>query len=190
MTEYRYCLMYSGQPIEGFSSSNGYPIFSVHDKVMPTLSFTSFESAQSCLEYMLLESFNTFTIADLDYNKLSVGMIEVKFNQMSHISAFDSVFKNALLANNTIALAKILHKCVQCGFRKILPMHCEQLMTNPQILEIYEKNVPYYVQQNMERFMDVGISTCTPEEFGAIILTTSDELLTAIQLDRYNKVSK
>lgn len=190
MTEYRYCLMYSGQPIEGFSSANGYPIFSVHDKVMPSLSFTSYESAQNCLDFMLVESLNTYTIENLDYDKLSIGMIEVKFNQLSHMSSFDSAFKNALNTNNTVILEKILHKCVQNGFRKILPLYCTQLTVNPQISEIYEKNVPFYVQQNMERFMDVGISTCTPEEFGAIILTSSDELLVAIQIDRYNKVSK
>lgn len=192
-----FCILYNGMPIEGFSSSNGYPIFVAHDKFVPGFSFNSYESARDGLTYMiqsLLDQDHPDNITDMSL--LTIGHIEMQVKNFTHYSAFDealtNIMKNSYNNPATIEryVGKIVHRCVRLGFRTTLPMRHRDLINDPQFAKIMDENVPFFVQQNMERFMDVGISTCTPEEIAAIILTSSDELLKAIRIDSLNNVSK
>lgn len=192
-----FCILYNGMPIEGFSSSNGYPIFTAHDKFVPGFSFSNYESARDGLTYMiqsLLDQDHPDNITDMSL--LTIGHIEMQVKNFSHYSAYDealtNIMKNTYNHPATVEryVGKIIHMCVRMGFRKTLPVRHQAIINDPQFAEIFDKNVPFFVQQNIERFMDVGISTCTPEEIAAIILTSSDELLKAIRIDSLNNVSK
>lgn len=185
--------MYKGMPIEGISSSSGYPIFSVHDKTLPDMSFPSYETALSSISYMVLESLRTVSRPEFDVNDLTVGVIEVICREMPPpMSPFDMAFQSLSLATymDLAQLESIIHTCVRRGFKTVLPKMHTILLSDSRFTEHLEKNVPFFVQQNIERFMDAGISTCTDEEIGAIILTSSDELLKAIHIDSLNNVSK
>lgn len=115
--------------------------------------------------------------------------------EFTHISAYDEALMNIMKNqyNNPATIdryvGKIIHLCVRKGFKKTLPQMHQQLLNDPQFVELLDKHVPFFVRQNMERFMDVGISACNEEEIAAIILTTDDELLKAIRIDSLNNVS-
>lgn len=190
----KYCILYDGIPIEGIS--NGNPIFVVHDKQTPSFTFSSYEQAKYSITNMVITAIHhNNNNNNYDLNKLSVGTIETKVQKFTHTNVYDDVLLYVLSSeyNNEardILVAKILQLCVRCGFRKILPLRHRQLLDTIEFKEVFDKNVPFFVQQNIERFMDVGINTCTPDEIGAIILTSTDELLEAIQIDSLNNVSK
>lgn len=196
MTKNVFCLLYSGMPIEGFSAASGHPIFTGNDKFIPNYSFDSYGSALNGLAYMVQ------TVLDqnhdtVDTSLISIGSIKMECQDIStHISVFDTVFDNLVKTWDNSPLVseryvkKIIYLCVRKGFRTVLPEHHQVLFTNPRFVELMDEHVPFFIQQNIERFMDVGISTCTPEEIAAIILTSSDELLKAIRIDSLNNVSK
>lgn len=196
MTKSVFCILYAGLPIEGFSTDSGYPIFSTHDKFLPSMHFNTYSQAQETLHLLVLGTLDIKGNAVFEHEKISIGMIEVKINEGAKTSVYDdSIDRISINSYSTQAqkdrnISKIIHKCVREGFRKILPIRHNDIITRPEFAELYDKNVPYFVQQNIERFMDVGIDTCTPDEIAAIILTSSDELLEAIQIDSLNNVSK
>lgn len=192
-----FCILYNGMPIEGFSSSNGYPIFTAHDNFVPGFSFNSYESARDGLAYMiqsLLDQDHPDNITDMDL--LSIGNISMECRHTMKYSAYDealtTIMKNSYHSPATVEryVGRIIHRCVRNGFRKTLPLRHVEILNDPQFAGLLDKNVPFFVQQNIERFMDVGISACTPEEIAAIILTSDDELLKAIRIDSLNNVSK
>lgn len=191
-----FCILYNGMPIEGFSSNGGHPIFASHDKFVPGLSFNSYESARDGLTYMIQTSLDQEHPDDItDMSLLTIGKIEMQVNNFTHYSGYDEAFASIMkTTHNTPAtldryVGKIIHMCVRKGFKTVLPFRHQELLNDPQLVELLDKNVPFFVQQNIERFMDVGISTCTPEEIAAIILTSDDKLLNAIRIDSLN-VSK
>lgn len=193
ISKQRFCVMYRGMPIEGISSSSGYPIFSVHDKTMPDMSFTSYEGALSSIAYMTIDSLRTADRPEFDVNDLTVGAIEIVMREMiTPMKPYDMAFQTLALATymDISQLESIIHTCVRRGFKTVLPKMHTILLSESRFTEHLEKNVPFFVQQNIERFMDEGINTCTDEEIGAIILTSSDELLKAIHIDSLNNVSK
>lgn len=189
-----FCILYKGVPIEGFSASSGYPIFTGNDKFIPNTSFGSYESARGNLRYViqsLLDNNHDHT----DMDDITIGNIRVECRELGHYSVYDDVLTNIMKnsydnpAEIEHYVGKIIHLCVRKGFRKILPDRHKDLLSEPQFVKLLDKHVPFFVQQNVERFMDVGINTCTPEEIAAIILTSDDELLKAIRIDSLN-VSK
>lgn len=190
-----FCITYNGIPIEGFSSSNGYPIFTASDKYVPNLHFQNYESAKSALAYMIVSMLG-HNHDQTDMSMVNIGNIQVETKQFAEVSVYDealtSVLENSYNNAATVEahVAKIIHLCVRKGFRNILPLRYMEIINEPRFAEVFDKNVPFFVQQNIERFIDVGINTCNPEEIAAIILTSSDELLKAIRIDSLNNVSK
>ena len=196
MTKNVFCLLYRGMPIEGFSSASGHPVFTGNDKFVPNYSFSTYESAVNGLTYMVQAVLDQ-NHDTVDTSLISIGTIKMECHDMeSPLSVFDTVLDNLVKTwdNNPLIseryAKKIIHMCVRKGFRTVLPEHHQVLFTNPLFVELIDKNVPFFVQQNIERFMDVGISTCTPDDIAAIILTSDDELLKAIRIDSLNNVSK
>lgn len=189
-----FCILYHGMPIEGFSSASGHPIFTSNDKFIPNYSFSSYESARDSLTYMI-QSLLDQNHDSTDMSLVSIGNIRMECREFTHISAYDEALMNIMKSqyNNPATIdryvGKIIHLCVRKGFKKTLPQMHQQLLNDPQFVELLDKHVPFFVRQNIERFMDVGISACNEEEIAAIILTTDDELLKAIRIDSLNNVS-
>lgn len=190
-----FCILYSGMPIEGFSSSNGYPIFTSGEKFTPDFTFNSYDSAKHALSYVMTAVIeNGHDTADMSL--LSIGAIRHECHSVGPYSAYDEVLISMMKETYTSPerikyfVKQIIHLCVRHGFRKTLPFKHQEIINDPQFAELFNENVPFFVQENIERFMDVGINTCTPDEIAAIILTSSDELLKAIRIDSLNNVSK
>lgn len=190
-----YCILYDGMPIDGVSTSTGrsIPIFSVNTRIIPNMIFDTHSNASAFLHSILLETLNSPMMNPEDIKYLSVGNVQTTYMKFDDgVTGYDIVM-DAILKNSphyiSLHLPKIIHECVKRGFRTVLPLHHNKLLTSSEFSEHLAQNVPFFVQQNIERFMDAGITTCTPDEIGAIILTSTDELLKAIQIDSFN-VSK
>jgi len=191
-------MTYDGMPIDGISTSTGkaIPIFTANNKILPNMNFDSIAQVEQFLHNILLETLNSPDDQYTKVSKFGIGTISVKMDILpTEHTGYDKVLNNLLKGSTGNVLTKryignILLKCVREGFRTTLPQMHMKIFEIPEISDILEKNVPFFVQENIERFMDVGINTCTPDEIAGIILTSTDEQLTAIQIDSLNNVSK
>jgi hypothetical protein len=191
-------MTYDGMPIDGISTSTGkaIPIFTANNKILPNMNFDSIAQVEQFLYNILLETLNSPDDQYTKVSKFGIGTISVKMDILpTEHTGYDKVLNNLLKGSTGNVLTKryignILLKCVREGFRTTLPQMHMKIFEIPEISDILEKNVPFFVQENIERFMDVGINACTPDEIAGIILTSTDEQLTAIQIDSLNNVSK
>lgn len=192
-----FCILCKGIPIDGVSTSTGItiPLMTFGDKLYPNLTFNNRDSAERHLHQILLGTLVSSLDERTNIGDFSIGMLTTtSMLDYSPINGYDLVLDNLLKTLNKYDLdayvPPIIHQCVIKGFATVLPVMHGKLFDNPVLSRYIDDHVPFFVHQNMERFKNVGINTCTPEEIGAIILTSTDELLKAIQIDSFNKSSK
>lgn len=192
-----FCILCKGFPIDGVSTSTGrsIPIMTFGTKLYPNLTFDDRSSAERSLHQILLLTLTSKLEDRISVDDFSIGILQTTSTaDYSTLKGYDLVLDNLLKNNNQqdikTLVPLIIHQCVIRGFSTVLPLTHRELFDNPDLSRYIDDNVPFFVRQNMERFTHVGINTCTPEEIGAIILTSTDELLKAIQIDSFNKASK
>lgn len=58
----------------------------------------------------------------------------------------------------------------------------QKFLTDPKYIDIVRNTVPIHIQSNPSLYMYSGISTCTNEEKGAIMITSPEEILSLYNL--------
>ncbi len=162
----------NGAPIFGGS----YLEFSSIDQVRSYLTV----SAQICIQngtYSIFENHNYEVAAirqlcDKIYTEPQSALIKT-FNEVRN---FSTEFQRNL-ATSCVVIA------VREGFAKIgleTTEKVQELLNDVKYKSIIEDYIPSYVQENIENFINVGTTTCSGKDKGAIMLTSPDDLLERI----------
>lgn len=139
-----------------------------------------FNVAQKCIvdgNYDLFEKHN-----------YEISMIETKCNKTSFTAyTLEQIF-NTLRDYNTEYELNLIKSCivvaVREGFAKIgldSTEKVQDLLNDIKYKSIVEDYIPLYVQENIDKFINVGTATCSGTDKGAIMLTSPDDLLERIK---------
>lgn len=59
-------------------------------------------------------------------------------------------------------------------------------LRNPKYSNVVECTVPPHMIENFDSFMVYGLKNCNPDDLGAIMLTSTDNILSFLDVDKYN----
>lgn len=75
---------------------------------------------------------------------------------------------------------------IRHGFRVLginTVQDAEQLISDPKYKELFDDILPMHVRENLDRFIQSGTKTCSDDDKGAIIFTSTEEMLNRIEFD-------
>lgn len=182
-----YCIVYQGDIAIDGMHMNGQPIFSQSSY----LKFPTESAAYSYLHANIMGAIKAG--ADLDPMYLSMYTIDfVRMQNNPVVSNLSETITSWYCIDSTMVSEEdkmaILRYAVINGFNyaKVHIEFLDEVLTSPKYSDIVSKVVPRHMIENKEQFMTVGIKYCPKDELGAIIMTSSDDLLQYIGIDRFN----
>lgn len=180
--------------VEGFHPT-GMPIYSTSNR----LNFETYDHAMtyliSQLQHLVFTSPDVLIPSEL--TKYEVMHMVSNYNSVGKpgnsianawIRAFDDV-DDYPEDNANYHLVRGLLKCSVLNGWKVVGLVKETILDtlqNPKYSNIVENSVPMHMIENFDLFWDNGLKTCSPEELGAIMLTSSNHVLEFLEVDKYN----
>lgn len=182
----KYCIVYQNSMVINDINSDGTPCISTH----PWYFNTEYE-ARDALRQMVSTAI-TINAPQLDMYKLDMYTIQNRIVQYfitpNPRALTELAYSLMSDKSNDLERMCILRVGVTMGFNKLglAEDMIKNILTDPKYKDIVEKVVPRHMIENIDNFMDVGIKSCSNDELGAIMLTSSEDLLKFIEIDRYN----
>ena len=180
--------------VEGFHPT-GMPIYSTRNG----LSFSSYDSAMSYLttqlQYLVTTSPDAVILQEL--TKYEVMQMTTSYQPMGYpghtmCNAWVRNFDDGVSYDDRTAgfhVCRGLLKCAVLNGWNSVGLPTEKILEtlrNPKYSNIVECTVPSHMIENFDTFMEHGIKTCDPDELGAIMLTSSEKILSFLEVDKYN----
>lgn len=155
-------------------------------------SITYFDSPNMAADY--IKQCSTYAIIAGYYNvfktyKYSITSVIISTQDISYECNDTRYMLNEVLYSsyNTLSnMTGLVKTMVQYGFGNFCySIKDVQIMLNdPKYTGVLDLNMPPYMRDNPELFMDAGILTCNGDLKGAILLTTPDDMLDALKFQR------
>lgn len=183
----KYRLYYFGLMVDGISTV-GSPIINTD----PKLYFDTMNAAMSFLKsctYSVME-YNHSKLNDMrNYHIVEEHISEVNIKYDPILGQIDDMISGFIV--NEKVFSGILLNGITYGFKNLGFSTFEKLNTvlnNPKYSTVIEKTVPGYILSNLEDFYETeGISTCSQDVLSAIILTSDDDMLNRLEINKYIK---
>lgn len=193
----RYYIVYDDNVVVDGIHENGSPIFSSNN----ALYFSSESTARGFLREAIAknitnnpDSFNYFEVprysiqlCQIHYTKMNQGPSVIMETMYTHFFSDLAMVEGSYNRHAAKSLLKfgVLNGFDSWGFNGSYKL-LDDLLTNPKYIDIVESVVPRHMIENKELFMKTGIKYCSTDELGAIMLTSSNELLQYLGIDKYN----
>lgn len=184
----RYCIVYGGNTIIDGIQPTGEPIFS-------SLSPRSFYTASEATEFLRTQFLMCMKLNQPGFKVHYMQMYSIKMVKTQYIHMSGDVSQLAVswygLMSESMALEEkmaVLRLSVLYGFdiSQTNETFIQEVLTSPKYSDIVTRVIPPHMIENIDNFRKVGIATCPKDELGAIMLTSSEDLLQYIGIDRYN----
>lgn len=180
--------------VEGFHPT-GMPIYSTRNG----LNFASYDAAMSFLnsqlQYLVTTSPDIVILQELtkyEVVQMVTNYIPMGIPGHSVCNAWVRNFDNGIVYDDGTAgfhVCRGLLKCAVLNGWKCVGLPAVTILDtlrNPKYSNIVECTVPSHMIENFDTFMEHGIKTCDPDELGAIMLTSSEKILSFLEVDKYN----
>ena len=192
----KFVIVYRDHIIVDNISNSGYPVYSGKTN----MTFDTYESARSFLHHQI-QIVIQHDDKNLCFDELecySVQQLRIQSTKINYLSPFIEYVSDIFYKGNPTPISidsyqgikarEALRTAVRYGFGifGFPPDTLNELLNGGKYSTIVESVVPKHMIYNIENFMDVGIKTCNQDELGAIILTSTNEILEYIGIDRYN----
>lgn len=162
---------------------NGVPMFGG--------TYLEFSSAEQARSYLLRVAQKCIIDGNYDLfekHNYEISMIETRCNTTSiTVHTLEQIFSTIRDYKTEYELS-LVQSCivvaVREGFAKIgldSIYKVQDLLNDVKYKSIIEDYIPSYVQENIDKFINVGTATCSGTDKGAIMLTSPDDLLERIK---------
>lgn len=140
---------------------------------------------KQCVTYAIIAGYYS-TLSNYKYEVTSVVI-------STHNMNFECNDKKYMLSeilysqyNSIVNMAGLVKTMVKFGFGDFCNSikEVQTLLNDPKYTSVLDLNMPPYMRDNPELFMDSGILTCNGDLKGAILLTTPDDMLDALNFKR------
>lgn len=191
----QFVVVYDNSIIVDGIHQNGMPIYSSN----PAMHFSSDSIAKSFIQTQINQILTTFPdkVIPSEISKYSVSHMVVNYipcadignptaniwvSRLDGLSEYESGSSGCESAKGFLKYV-VLNGWKYAGIPKEMIL---DTLSNPKYKDIVESTVPMHMIENFDIFWENGIKTCSPDELGAIMLTTGDDILSFLEVDKYN----
>lgn len=182
-----YCIS-CDQMIISHIDVSGSPMFGYNNPI----EFPTIDNAKFYINNVAEECFRNGTYEYFQKYKYDICLVQVHTSSTYNtidptLNTMFKAYKKYSTPDGEQMFIKLIVHAVQNGFWSVGLSSTElvqELLDDVKYKSIIEDYIPMYVQENVEKFLNVGTIACNGADKGAIMLTSPDDLLERINFQK------